>query len=132
MRGDEGIDKREKQVRKLPRDDLLKQFPFSYIQGLVHQAVSRHPVENVAPGLTRPAREAMLDLRFHDALVPNTITLCADAAREIAADLAALGNVEHVSLSFSSVGCTITGIGVTVRHGAYRNPRPLRRHGCVV
>lgn len=77
--------------------------------------------------LTRPVREQMLDLRFHDALVPNTISLSTELSREIAGNLTALSNVEHISLSFSTTaGLTFTAAGSPMGTAMIQAPMPPR------
>ena len=81
--------------------------------------------------LTRPVRPcSMLDLRFHDSLVPNTVVLSSEVAREIAMDLISLGLVEHINVAFSATrGMSLTAIGSPLGVAMIEVPLPITAPG---
>lgn len=60
--------------------------------------------------LTRPVKDRLLDLRFHDALCPNRMSLRGDVLKEAVNDVAAM-TPDHVQVSFSNAAACIMGSG---------------------
>jgi hypothetical protein len=60
--------------------------------------------------LTRPVKERLLDLRFHDALCPNRLSLRGDVCRELVLDLQSM-QPDHLHITFSSTAACFSATG---------------------